>query len=467
MDANRKLQGCVLTTIMLTFSGGCTWFQNPDAKPPPPVKRDEPVQVTRPLGPAATQPAGVGASDPLEQKVLDYVSRLGQPTSPQSRAAAQASRRAPSDEAPLEAAGAGFAAAPAEAGDAGVPALSTHGSHDVNSARGPDGAAIVSATDVMIPIVRAGAPPAAAAPAIAVPRSAGLTDRSADGQRNEPSIAQPQAGPRLVAVSRAPAVLTADARADTPAAASGAAAIAPTPNAPADAALRSAAIGELVARLTKGQDGTPFRKQLDERLLRAATGDYEAARRDFELVSDEQRELARRYVEAFIAIREGHGGDLNAAMRRAAVELEKLSESLQRERSVSIASIALCSRVSGFGQYTPIDPPRFISGAPIEFALYCELSDFGSEQTQDGIFLSKFDLRTTVLSRTGETIAQFDNRDLTDRCRTRRRDCFIAPLIRLPGTLAPGEYVVKVSVSDRISASVAERRATFSVSARP
>jgi hypothetical protein len=91
--------------------------------------------------------------------------------------------------------------------------------------------------------------------------------------------------------------------------------------------------------------------------------------------------------------------------------------------------------------------------------------DFVSEKQDDGLYQTRFDLRTTVLNRAGDTALEYTDADVVDRCRNRRSDCFIPRLIRLPATLSPGEYVVKVSVTDKLGRKVAENRVTIRVTA--
>ncbi|MFO0839999.1 MAG: hypothetical protein U1D55_15940 [Phycisphaerae bacterium] len=454
MDAfpPRRIVGC----MMLACCGGCTLFQ-PTQKPTPskPSGASEPVVVKNAPSSAIDQQPTSAAPDPAERQVQEYIERMS-----------RAGKRAP--QSPIRPAGnpdaspvAGDEMADsqrAEMSPIGFGPAASDDSPRVTAANG-----VESAQAAPIPIVRLDAAAANPREPTAAPTAAATTHQAPATNLNT-AAQRPSASP-----AKAPALLGVNAQAETPrlAASTSASSVSPPPNAPSDPALRTAALDELLKRLTAGSDGSPFRRQLDERLLRAATGDYAAARRPLELVSSEQAELASRYVEAFIAIRDGHGGDSEASARRAAAELDRLSDSLRGTSEITISAVEICGKVSGFGQYTPIQPARFPTGSAIEFALYCELRDFASQAADDGSFVSRFDLRVSVLSRAGEVITQLDNRDLTDRCRTRRHDCFIAPVLRLPATMAPGDYVVKVTAADRIGGSVAERRATFAVTARP
>jgi hypothetical protein len=211
--------------------------------------------------------------------------------------------------------------------------------------------------------------------------------------------------------------------------------------------------------------GPSFRQQLDQRMLAVVAGEYERAREPLDLVSNEQQSLARRYIDSLIAIREGHQGDLPAAAEAALNEIDLLAETLRDMGELKIPALRLCSEVRGFGQYRVVEPAVFSSGAPAEFVLYIELGDFKSDLGEDGSYRSRFDLDTEVLTRAGDSILRLSDTDITDTCRTRRRDCFIPRLVRLPATMAPGEYVAKVTVRDKLGGKVAQKLTDFRIGA--
>jgi hypothetical protein len=211
---------------------------------------------------------------------------------------------------------------------------------------------------------------------------------------------------------------------------------------------------------------TSFRSQLDRRLLLVLAGKYEDARRPLEMVSNEQQQVAAEFVEALIAIREGHGGDPSGEANRALGRVEALMDALIPLSELRISTLALTRAVRGFGRYEVFDPAQFPAGCESEFIVYCELGNFVSRSADAGRYESLFSMRTAVLNRAGDIILEFDDDHIADECQTRRHDCFIPRLVRLPATLSPGEYVVKVTIIDKIAGKVAERRTTFRIVAR-
>lgn len=210
-----------------------------------------------------------------------------------------------------------------------------------------------------------------------------------------------------------------------------------------------------------------FREQLDLRTLYVVAGEYDRAREPLNMVTREQQELAAGFIDALIAIREGHMGDLSGAANSAATELSELLTALRQLSDLSVPVVKICSAVRGFGQYDEVSPARFLAGGPREFVLYCEVRDFVSERRDDGLYYTTFDMTTTILNRIGDTVLEIKDTDIVDRCRNQRQDCFIPRLVRLPATLAPGHYVAKVTIVDKLGQKVAESRAPLELVARP
>lgn len=264
--------------------------------------------------------------------------------------------------------------------------------------------------------------------------------------------------PKLKGVSVGPA--TSDAAPADPNRAIGAAV-----NAPVSAAAPPTIAG-IVERWPGLSEDPSFRRQLDRRILQVIAGDFDAAREPLQLVSAEQQEMAARLIETLIVCREMHLGDPHATAEKLLEQTEELTDTLRKLSDLAIPRLEICREVRGYGQYTKVDPPSFPAGVGSEFVVYLELRDFQSKQADDGYYTSEFSLRTAVLAADGRRILEVVDDHIVDRCLNRRRDCFIPRLIRLPATLSPGEYVVKVTVIDKLGEKAAEQRTTIRVFAR-
>ncbi len=240
----------------------------------------------------------------------------------------------------------------------------------------------------------------------------------------------------------------------------------PAVNAPVSAAGAPTTLADVLDRLGPPADDS-FREQLDRRMMWVIAGEYDRAREPLAVVTAEQQELATRFIEAWVAIRDGQASDPTGAIQAATRELNQLQTALQKLSDLRLPVLRICSAVYGYGQFDALEPARFNAGVPNEFVLYCEVSDFVSEQGEDGWYTSKFDLTSTILNRAGEAVHELKDTNIADRCRNRRRDCFIPRLVRLPASLAPGSYVAKITIVDKLGQKVAQERATFQLVARP
>src|SRR5262249_767243 len=55
----------------------------------------------------------------------------------------------------------------------------------------------------------------------------------------------------------------------------------------------------------------------------------------------------------------------------------ELCEALLGQSALRIGAATLCSKVAGFGQYTPLGASRFQQGVPLRAIVYAEVANFG------------------------------------------------------------------------------------------
>ncbi len=428
MDADRRFAAAWALALLLTATTGCLTdpYLGPQSQP---TRREEPDPTPRQVEVVhapASQPAGE-PGDPIEADVSRYIARVEN---------ARTLRPPP---------------VPTLAADAlAEPLWVLSGSPRFETA--PAAVQPLPTGPADRPV--SAAPPAAAQEAS--PDTAPASDPTTNTSQAQPPLAPPPA-PTLTALtarSEPRGGLPPSRESDAPAV-----------NAPAAARVGLTSLREYLERSPQPDDA-PFRDQLDRRVLWAIAGDYEQARAPLRLVTAEQQQLAARFVETWIALREAHEGDLAAAATAARGPLAELEESLRRLADLSIPALKICSVVRGFGQYDEISPPRLPAGGA-EFVLYCEIRDFVSELRSDGLYLTTFDLTTTIFNRAGDIVLELRDTDIVDRSRNRRQDCFIPRLVRLPASLPPGRYVAKVTVADKLGKKVAENSAAFELTARP
>ncbi|MGE0479340.1 MAG: hypothetical protein AB7Q17_02590 [Phycisphaerae bacterium] len=498
MDAARF--AWVAAPLLWISAGGCALLNPPATHHAPEPPEDDSSQIVQQASPkSATARTSAAAdvpaeqSDPLDAQIAAYLERMEAAERPGSRRAdapragerdgglrlATDERLVPGTPAAPNAAGAAVAPPPAVT-DFGARSATGRRELDAvplgprstlpdaartdqaagNAARGAASESGVSDD--------AGASGGAGAPHAARTRDAGASAASGSGANASSAASRGAGGSEPVPASAAQkptlTALTARPAASIVEPARGEAAAPAGVNTPVAARGVPASLQEFVGQWLATSDDGSFRHQLDARVMQVLAGEYERAREPLNLVTKEQQETASRFIDALVAIREGNLGDPSGAARSVLRELDALATTLRQVSELSVSTPVFCREVRGFGQYTPIEPAQFRGGA--EFVIYVELRDFASTREPDGVFVSRFDLRTTVLSQNGESVLELRDDAIVDRCRNQRKDCFLPKLVRLPATLAPGEYVARVSVLDKVGEKAAEQQAAFRVLAR-
>lgn len=199
------------------------------------------------------------------------------------------------------------------------------------------------------------------------------------------------------------------------------------------------------------------------KLVQLALGRDTMATDDANLVSLEIRELMRAFFEVAVAIRNTMRNPLDGG-EVALTYIDDLRTRLADRSDPSIDSIALCSRVTTFGVYEEMTASDFIAGRPTQTIVYSEIGGLHAELLDGGHFQTKLATSLEILTNDGKHMWDREEPEITDRCRRRRTDFFVAQRITLPGTLPAGDYVLKVRVEDRISGRTNEALHPFTVS---
>ncbi len=116
--------------------------------------------------------------------------------------------------------------------------------------------------------------------------------------------------------------------------------------------------------------------------------------------------------------------------------------------ALKITDVRLCRRVDGFGQITPMDAAL----KPGSLALvYCELEGMVYE-ARGSDFVSRVSSRIELRRPGGdEVVWQRDLGLAEDICRRERQDYYVSYRILLPGSIAPGNYVLRLIQTDQAS----------------
>lgn len=178
-------------------------------------------------------------------------------------------------------------------------------------------------------------------------------------------------------------------------------------------------------------------------------------------LTEEERALLAHLQTFFASVGEtlDRGSDVNAGVAQAAASLK---QALVHEPQLNLPTLALCTRVGGFGDYSPFERNVFLAGADQKAIVYLEIEDFVSEINQNNEFVTETSQQLTIFSeRDGIPVWHEDWQQATDVARNKRQDFFTTQIITLPKNLGVGKYTLKVRVRDDRSKAESETSIPF------
>lgn len=177
-----------------------------------------------------------------------------------------------------------------------------------------------------------------------------------------------------------------------------------------------------------------------------------------EQVMSALEEDRREQVARFADLTRRWAIDLQAdATSIAAVWLQKALDDMRSHEPISIRMTDLCSRVDGYGVYTPFQSHTFLAGRANAVIVYVELDNFRSVEVGDNQHEVKLQQAIEMYNDAdGLRVWGSSPVQVLDRSRNRRRDFFVVQLIELPARLSVGKYLMKVRITDQHGGSVAE-----------
>lgn len=213
----------------------------------------------------------------------------------------------------------------------------------------------------------------------------------------------------------------------------------------------------LAATLQKrvAQDPGDIASQLDLQLYGMLTDDTGAELAAVSALPDADRELVSALVDGLSNFRATvrQGGNLLAAEKIK--PLLEMADRLRSQADLTVPIVSLCSRVDGYGKYTPIVPGRFPAGRENPVIVYCEVENFLARQVSDQ-WQTRMTEQVTLYTDMGMLAWSDSKREVTDECRNHRHDFFTYNVIHLPEHLSIGRYLLKVSIVDKNADHVAE-----------
>lgn len=184
-------------------------------------------------------------------------------------------------------------------------------------------------------------------------------------------------------------------------------------------------------------------------------------------LTDKERELLG-YLQAFFADL-GKSLDGSPDAEKSIVEaVAKLRESIVKEPQLTLATVALCTRVGGYGDFTEFDKRAFLALAEQKAIVYLEIEDFTSQLNSKSEYVTEISQQLTIYNdRDGIPVWRGDWQAAVDVTKNKRQDFFTVQVITLPKALSVGKYHLKVRARDEKSGAEAENSLDFEMVADP
>jgi hypothetical protein len=206
--------------------------------------------------------------------------------------------------------------------------------------------------------------------------------------------------------------------------------------------------------------------QLDYQLLEFVKGRATPDMTAVAGLTAEDREIVTSILDGLGNFQSQVTTDNNMLLVRKIQPLLEMADRLRSESDLTISSIQLCTKVDSYGKYTLADP-HYKAGQENPVIVYTEISNFTSELDDAHLWQTKLSQQAILYTETGVPVwpEKSTAEPVIDQCHNRRHDFFVANVVRLPATLSPGHYLLKVTVTDQLADRVAEATTPLDIAA--
>jgi len=232
-----------------------------------------------------------------------------------------------------------------------------------------------------------------------------------------------------------------------------------TPPSPADA---------LTAKLAQRIKDNPrdVAGHLDYQLLRFVQNESVPDLAALSNLPAEDRELVSAVLDGLSNFRSTLRSDNNMLLGRKVKPLLDLADRLRTQTDLTIGTIALCTKVEGFGIYDAIEPARFAAGREHPAIIYCQIENFASQFNEQKQWETRLTMESVLYTESGLNVWSDKTTPIVDRSRQRRHDFFVVRMIRIPANLTIGRYLLKVTLVDQQASRVSEATVPIQVVAQ-
>ncbi|MBY0586701.1 hypothetical protein K2X85_05970 [bacterium] len=216
-----------------------------------------------------------------------------------------------------------------------------------------------------------------------------------------------------------------------------------------------------MGRRTSSEGGDPYQWKVYSRLLYAMAGQRDRALDPIEGMDPADRRFWRSYIYAL-----DRYFDVETVRRPAAratltsVALRESMEALADRADLEISNPIFCKAVHSFGHYDEFDRYEFRAGDGV--VVYWEVKQFVSAESAEG-FRTRMKAEFEIVDAQGNRRHRFEQKFKDDVCRRKRSDYFNVVVFEWPSDLTPGDYSLRVTVTDIESQKVAEKKQSLRI----
>ncbi len=232
-------------------------------------------------------------------------------------------------------------------------------------------------------------------------------------------------------------------------------------------ALPSTAVIHEIERLERQLTEQPndWAGHLRLRYLYLAEGRLEKAKAPPVGLDPDRAVLLMKWLSAAVTVEQALQ-DPSVVSAETAGAIRDLQDWAGEHADLEIARLVLCTSIHSYGRFNPIPDGFFASGRANRAFVYCEVRNFGSEMTADGKYRTRIAHHLELLTPQGHSVwKDTEQMEVADECLNRRHDFFFNRLFELPRGINPGQYILKITVEDKIKLRVDE--ATLPLEIKP
>lgn len=142
----------------------------------------------------------------------------------------------------------------------------------------------------------------------------------------------------------------------------------------------------------------------------------------------------------------------------ALVHLDAARAKLAELATLQIRNLAFVDNVEGYGLYQVHKSAKFKSGELVK--LYAEIDNFRSVSTKDG-YRTTLATSYEVVDPQGRRIEGAEFPEVEEVCKSQRRDYHMRYEFSLPERIYPGEYEIRLVITDRLSQKIGHATLPF------